>query len=54
MLPMPGRTGPGVRAARLAGDSGRGRDGLVFFPYGEAALPGPTDWLKFGVGGVKL
>jgi hypothetical protein len=52
--------GPGVAkegrdvlsCKRRTGDSGRGRDGRGPLPVGDAARPGPTDWLNLGSDGV--
>lgn len=47
----------GVICSFRVGDSGRGSEGLDFFPKGLAARAGPTDLENCGnegVGGVKL
>jgi hypothetical protein len=47
----------GVICNFRVGDSGRGREGLDFFPNGLGGRPGPTDLEncgKEGVGGVKF
>lgn len=55
-MPMLGRPA-GVICSFRVGDSGRGSEGLDFFPNGLGGRPGPTDLEncgKEGVGGVKF